>query len=119
LRYRWHYKQKVHLYLQSPYTASQHQANNSVLTLENARTAATITQAQDKGLRHQFVGVASEVLEFCRKLYAAHGGHTAPAMSRGVNMKRPAQVVTLADRFEQYSPALSAEIRQLASRSQA
>jgi hypothetical protein len=82
--------------------------------LENAMTVATITQAQDKGLRHQFAGVASDVLEFCRKLYTAHGGAVAKA-SHGQQVSAP-QVAALAARFEQYAPSLSAEIRLLASR---
>jgi hypothetical protein len=80
----------------------------TVFTSEDNMSAATITQARDKGLRHQFAGIASDLLDFCRKLYAAHGGATGAR--RG-----PAQVHALADRFEQYSPGLSAELRHLAS----
>jgi hypothetical protein len=86
------------------------------LTLENAMTVATITQAQYKGLRHQFAGIASDLLEFCRKLYAAHGGFVASARSRSAVLMRSQQLAALADRFEQYSPSLSAEIRHISSR---
>jgi hypothetical protein len=79
-------------------------------------STATITQAQDKGLRHQFADFASDVLEFCRKLYAAHGGFMAPVLPRREKKMSSAQLNALADRFEAYSPNLSAEIRHLASR---
>jgi hypothetical protein len=78
-------------------------------------SVATITQAQYKGLRHQFAGIASDLLEFCRKLYAAHGGGAMSA-ARGGKQANSARLATLADRFEQYSPGLSAEIRNLALR---
>lgn len=42
-------------------------------------TAATITQAQDKGLRHQFGALLGNVRDFAVGLYAAHGGWLAPA----------------------------------------
>jgi hypothetical protein len=79
-------------------------------------TAATITQTQDKGLRHQFAGIASNVQEFCRKLYAAYGGNLGPSTPRREKKMTPAQLNALADRFEAYSPNLSAELRNLASR---
>jgi hypothetical protein len=82
--------------------------------LENAMSVATITQAQDKSLRHQFAGIASEVLEFCRNLYTAHGGAVARAR-RATEMSSP-QVAALADRYKQYAPSLSVELHFLASR---
>ena len=36
-------------------------------------TAATITQAQGKGLRHQS-GLFATIRHFCEQLYVAHGG---------------------------------------------
>jgi hypothetical protein len=83
--------------------------------LEIHMTTATITHAQDKGLRHQFADAAGNVLDFCRKLYAAYGGNIGPAPRREKKMS-PAQLLELADRFEAYSPTLSAEIRSLAAR---
>jgi hypothetical protein len=79
-------------------------------------TVATITQAQDKGLRHQFAGIISDVLEFCRELYTAHGGLRAAAKARRAQEMRSPQVAALADRFEQYAPSLSLELHFLASR---
>jgi hypothetical protein len=78
-------------------------------------TAATITQTQDKGLRQLFAGFASDALDFCRQLWAAYGGSMGPAPGAEKKMT-PAQLNELADRFEAYSPSLSAEIRNLALR---
>jgi hypothetical protein len=77
-------------------------------------SAATITQAQDKGLRHQFDALLGNVRKFAVELYAAHGGWLAPA----VRAKRQGQagVLSLADQAEAHSPSLSAELRFLASR---
>lgn len=36
--------------------------------------AATITQAQNKGLRHQFAGIFGTIRGFAIELYTAHGG---------------------------------------------
>lgn len=80
-------------------------------------SAVTFTQAQDKGLRHQLAALSETVLDFCGKLYAAHGGMRgmrAPVVLG--NSKRPEQVLALADRFEAYAPSLAAELRQIASR---
>jgi hypothetical protein len=77
-------------------------------------SAATITQAQDKGLRHQFETLLGNVRKFAVELYAAHGGWLAPA----VRAKQPghASVPSLADQAEAHSPSLSAELRFIASR---
>jgi hypothetical protein len=75
-------------------------------------STATITQAQDKGLRHQFAGITSDVLAFCRKLYGGKG----PSRPRAEKKMSPTQLEELADRFEAYSPSLSVELRFLASR---
>ena len=37
-------------------------------------STATITQAQNKGLRHQFADSLGKVRDFAVELYAAHGG---------------------------------------------
>lgn len=79
-------------------------------------TVATITQAQFKGLRHQFAGIAGGLLEFCRKLYAAHGGASVMRSARSGKQLNQGHLATLADRFEQYSPSLATEIRILALR---
>lgn len=76
-------------------------------------STATLTQVQDKGLRRQFADAAGSVLDFCRKLYAAHGGSPAPRREKTMN---PAQLHALADRYEAYSPTLASELRSLAAR---
>ncbi|WP_296946460.1 hypothetical protein [uncultured Massilia sp.] len=35
---------------------------------------ATITQAQDKGLRHQFAEAFATIRDFAIEMYTAHGG---------------------------------------------
>lgn len=77
-------------------------------------SAATITQAQDKGLRHQFDALLGNVRNFAAGLYAAHGGWLAPAARTG--RQGNASVMSLADQAEAHSPSLSAELRFLASR---
>jgi hypothetical protein len=79
-------------------------------------STATITHAQDQGLRHQFTDAAASVLDFCRKLYAAYGGNIGPVAPRGEKKMTATQLNELADRFEAYSPNLAAEIRTLAAR---
>jgi hypothetical protein len=80
-------------------------------------STATITQAQDKGLRHQFAAMSGAALDFCRKLYAAHGGSTGKPTGQGREKRMSArELLLLADRFEAYSPSVSAELRNLASR---
>jgi hypothetical protein len=80
-------------------------------------STATITQAQDKGLRHQIEAMTRAVQDFCHKLYAAHGGNTGrPATPVREKRMSARELLALADRFEAYSPSLSAELRNLASR---
>jgi len=43
----------------------------------------TITQAQDKGLRHHFSNAVGAVRIFSNRLYAAHGGWQAVPGTRG------------------------------------
>jgi hypothetical protein len=76
---------------------------------ENEMSATSITQAQDKGLRHHF----SSLRRFAAGLYAAHGGWPRQGGVAQVDMSG---LVSLAARVENHSPSLSAELRNLASR---
>jgi hypothetical protein len=86
-------------------------------------STATITQAQDKGLRHQFADTLNKLRDFAVELYAAHGGwfvHDAGqpasvAVARATQKSRR-QLMSLAADAESHSPALSAELRNLASK---
>lgn len=81
-------------------------------------SSATITQAQGKGLRHQFADAGSALRRFAAGLYAAHGGWAAarPAVSAQVKQNSRNRLMSLAEQSEAHSPALSAELRNLASR---
>jgi hypothetical protein len=82
-------------------------------------TAATITQAQDKGLRHQLNALAGSVRDFATELYAAHGGWLAPATKAGFlrnKLERRAHLMALASQAQAHSPSLSNELRNFASR---
>jgi hypothetical protein len=88
---------------------------------ENFMSTATITQAQDKGLRHQFAETARNIRDFAIELYAAHGGwfvhdaaQPASVAARASRTTRR-QLLSLAAQAESHSPALSAELRNLAS----
>jgi tRNA(Ile)-lysidine synthase TilS/MesJ len=107
-----HHDPKVPLWLAATYTASQHITNLALL--EADMSAAKITQAQVKGLRHQFAALGQAVLEFCRKLYAAHGGLPRDIVCE--TSMSPGQVLALADRYQGYSPNLSAQLRYLVSK---
>jgi len=48
--------------------------NNTGNARENSMNTATITQAQDKGLRHQFAAITGTIRAFAIELYTAHGG---------------------------------------------
>jgi hypothetical protein len=86
-------------------------------------STATITQAQNKGLRHQFAGSFGKIRDFAIELYAAHGGwfvHDAGqpasvAIARATQKSRR-QLMSLAADVESHSPALSAELRHIASK---
>jgi hypothetical protein len=86
-------------------------------------STATITQAQNKGLRHQFADALRTLRDFAVELYAAHGGwfvHDAGqpssvAIARATQKSRR-QLMSLAADAESHSPALSAELRNLASK---
>ena len=84
-------------------------------------STATITQAQGKGLRHQILDAARKVRHFAIELYAAHGGwfvhdaaQPASVAARASRATRR-QLLSLAAQAESHSPALSAELRNLAS----
>ena len=81
-------------------------------SLENFMSTATITQAQNKGLRHQFADTIASIRNFAVELYAAHGGWVAQAGSQDAR----AQLLSLAAAAESHSPALSAELRNFASK---
>jgi predicted phage gp36 major capsid-like protein len=69
-------------------------------------SSATITQAQQQGLRQQFGALLGAVRGFAAGLYAAHGGWTAPRD----------RLMALADQAAAHSPSLSNELRNFASR---
>ena len=75
-------------------------------------STATITQAQNKGLRHQFADTAARIRRFAVELYAAHGGWIAQDTAGNSR----AQLLSLAAAAESHSPALSAELRNFASK---
>lgn len=82
-------------------------------------TAATITQAQVKGLRHHFSALADGVRAFATGLFAAHGGWLAPATKAGLlraRLESRARLMALASQAQAHSPNLSNELRHFASR---
>lgn len=62
-------------------------------------STATITQAQNKGLRHHFAETARGMRDFAVQLYVAHGGWF------GQDARRAAS----------HGPAVPAELRNVAS----
>jgi hypothetical protein len=78
-------------------------------------STATIIQAQNKGLRHQFADSIAKIREFAVELYAAHGGWITQADAKRAQDGRR-QLLSLAAAAESHSPALSAELRNLASK---
>ena len=78
-------------------------------------STATITQAQNKGLRHQFADIIARIRDFAVELYAAHGGWIAHDDAKRAQDGRR-QLMSLAAAAESHSPALSAELRNLASK---
>jgi hypothetical protein len=84
-------------------------------------STATITQAQNKGLRHQFADSIAKIRDFAIELYAAHGGwfvHDAgqPASVAIARQNARREMLSLAADAESHSPALSAELRNIASK---
>ena len=80
-------------------------------------TAATITQAQSKELRHQS-GLFAAIRGFCEQLYVAHGGWLFGAHKDAAKqaMIARSELLSLAAQSEAYSPNLAAELRHLANR---
>ncbi len=80
-------------------------------------TAATITQAQSKGLRHQS-SLFATIRNFCEQLYVAHGGWLFGAHKDAAKqaMIARSELLSLAAQSEAYSPNLAAELRHLANR---
>jgi hypothetical protein len=78
-------------------------------------STATITQAQDKGLRHQFADSIARIRAFAIELFVAHGGWFVHDAERSAQKSRR-QLLSLAAAAESHSPALSAELRNLASK---
>jgi hypothetical protein len=78
-------------------------------------STATITQAQDKGLRHQFADSIAKIRAFAIELYVAHGGWFAHD-AVGAAQKSRRELLSLAADAESHSPALSAELRNFASK---
>jgi len=78
-------------------------------------STATITQAQSKGLRHQFAETARNIRAFAIELYVAHGGWFAHDAKRDAQASRR-EMLSLAAAAESHSPSLSAELRHFASK---
>jgi hypothetical protein len=113
--YGEYHEPKVLLWTYGIYTAPQHHSIHGRANM----TAATITQAQDKGLRHQLSALAASVGAFATELFAAHGGWLAPATKAGflrAKLESRARLLALASTAETHSPSLSNELRNFASR---
>lgn len=78
-------------------------------------STATITQAQDKRLRHQFADSIARIREFAIELFVAHGGWFVQDADRSARKSRR-ELLSLAAAAESHSPSLSAELRHLASK---
>lgn len=85
--------------------------------------AATITQAQDEGLRHQSGGLFAAIRGFSEQLFAAHGGWMAARKARAIRASDAiaeregrAQLFALAADADRHSPNLAAELRWMANR---
>ena len=77
-------------------------------------STATITQAQN--LRQQIADTLGKIRAFAIEMYQAHGGwfvHDAGQPASVAVARR--QILALAADAEQHSPALSAELRNIAS----
>jgi hypothetical protein len=86
-------------------------------------SAASITQAQGKGLRHFFAEAANVVRDFSVAMYAARdrefAAHEANLFSAQSARKKQAtrlELLSLASESAAHSPSLAAELRQLAGR---
>jgi hypothetical protein len=79
---------------------------------ESDMSAAIITQAQDKGLRHHVDALIATVRDFAAQLFAAHGGWLAAAQ----NNHGDDNLQSLAEQARAHSPSLADELRNFASR---
>ena len=84
--------------------------------------AATITQAQEQGLRHQS-GLFATIRNFSEQLFVAHGGWLAARKERAQRSSYAvaeragrAELFAMAADAEKHSPNLAAELRWLANR---
>jgi hypothetical protein len=86
-------------------------------------SAASITQAQGKGLRHFFAEATNVVRDFSVAMYAARDREFAAreanlfsARSVREQQKGRMKLLSLASQSEAHSPSLAAELRHLAGR---
>lgn len=84
--------------------------------------AATITQAQNEGLRQSFDIVAA-IRRFSEQIFAAHGGWFSARQERAkkasfavAEREGRAELFALAAEAAKHSPNLAAELRWLANR---
>jgi hypothetical protein len=83
---------------------------------------ATITQAQNQGLRHHFADAFGKIRNFAIELYTAHGGWfvteaAQPASGALARTKQQslAHMLVLGTACEHYAPALAADMTRDAS----
>ena len=88
-------------------------------------SAASITQAQGKGLRQFFADAAGAVRDFSVAMYAARDREfaaresnlfAAPVATPREKQQGRMKLLSLASRSEAHSPSLAAELRHLANR---
>ena len=75
--------------------------------------AATITQAQNDGLRHHTTDLFATVRSFCEELFTAHGGWFTRSSDELAGRN---EMLALAAESEAHSPSLAAELRYFANR---
>ena len=78
---------------------------------------STVTITQTQGLRQQIAETLGKIRAFAIEMYQAHGGwfvHDAGQPASVAVARR--HIMALATEAEQHSPALSAELRNLASK---
>lgn len=85
--------------------------------------AATITQAQEQGLRHQPGGLFATIRSFSEQLFVAHGGWLTARKERAQRVSYAvaeragrAELFAMAADADKHSPNLAAELRWLANR---
>jgi hypothetical protein len=69
---------------------------------------ATITQAHDKGLRHQLADTFGKIRDFAIGLYAAHGGWFAHGAAR--DKQNLTHMMILGTACEHYAPVLATDM---------